>query len=237
MHSVHHVRHPAVNNWRYGFYEYGAPGSGLLAHSGATVNFESRFVLAPAHEAGVFLSVNRSVPPRRLRETADAILDELGARPEPEPVDSTARQGSRARAETVTGEYSTTMLPDSGPMAIAEVLGRLTVELTDEGRLRTRATGGESREWVETAPYVFRALGGRDVLAFEMDGDEVGTLNVSRTQQGVYEPVAASERQAVSGAVLGGSLGGFALALAGQGGRTVRRRLGRSKQDTGGEQS
>jgi hypothetical protein len=229
MHSVHHVRHPAVNNWRYGFYEYGPPGVNLIAHSGATIYFESLLVLAPEHDLGVFLNYNSdAATTARLERVVNRILDHYGVFPDSTRPEQTAEPGTRERVDAVTGEYSTTRLPESGPLQLADVLARVSVEASTDERL---AAG--SSEWIETEPYVFHEVGGRDVLAFEMENGEVDAMHRSSAPEGIYEPVPERERQLVTGGVIGGSLAGFALSLLGWGGRSAARRvIGRPKTAT-----
>lgn len=229
MHGVHHVRHPAVNNWRYGFYEYGAPDANLLAHSGATVYFGSLLVLAPEHDVGIFLNYNSDADERHLTGAVEEIMDEYGLHPEPTPPTSTTDPGRADRIEAVTGEYSSTLLPESGPMQLVDVLARVSVRATEDGRLRTETLDGDTREWIETDPYVFREREGHDVLAFETADGTAERMYVSSAQQGVYEPVPAHERRLVTGGVVGGSLSGFALSVLGWGVAGAWRRWSRSR--------
>jgi hypothetical protein len=221
MHDRHHVRHPAVTNWRYGFHEYGGPEAGLVGHSGATVDFASQLVLSRDRGVGVFVNYNA-----RAGESPAAVVDEILAAfdllPSPARAPS-SKPGRRARAETVAGEYSATNLPDAGPLHVADVLAHVAVEPAGDGRLRTTTAAGEAREWVETEPYVYRAVDGRDVLAFEVDDGTVTAMNVNSDPTGVHLPVPSHERRLLAGSVVGGTAAGFGLSLAGRVGRRVRR--------------
>lgn len=232
MREDHHVRHPAVNNWRYGFYEYGAPDAGLIAHSGGTVYFKSLLVLAPDRNVGVFLDYNCDADESRLAGAVNAILDECGLRrssPRPAP---TRAAGRESRFEAVAGEYGPTLLPDSGPLNLMDLLARIVVEPGDEGRLVTRTLDGDPRKWIETRPYVFREVGGEDVLAFEVEDGEVQRLNVSSVPQGVHLPVPPHERRMATAGVLGGSLAGMGLSLLGRGVAGAWRRWRRSGDES-----
>ncbi|WP_092894077.1 serine hydrolase domain-containing protein [Halopelagius inordinatus] len=217
MHSRHHVRHPAVTNWRYGFHEYGNPDADLIGHSGATVNFRSYLLLAPDHDVGVFVAYN-SNPSEGPKAVVDEIVAEYGLQHAPTTPTPTSRPGGRERAETVAGEYSLSYLPQSGPLQVVDLIERLTVEPAANGGLRTTTLDGDARRWVETEPYVFEAVGGHDVLAFEVTDGEVNVLNVNSEPTGVYQPVPFHERQLVAGGVLGTAVSGFGLSLAGWGG-------------------
>jgi CubicO group peptidase (beta-lactamase class C family) len=237
MHERHHVRHRAVTNWRYGFHEYGRPGANLVAHSGATVHFSSRLVLALDDDVGVFVSYNVNDPAEPPSAVVDEILSEYGLLASPSPPSRTSVPGGRARADTVAGEYRVTYLPQSGPLQVADLLARITVDAAGPGRLVTGTLDGDRREWVETEPYVYREVGGRDVLAFEVADGEVEVLNASSEPTGVHRPVPTHERRLVTGGVVGGALTGFGLSLVGRGAvgawqRWTRRRGG--ERDEGG---
>jgi len=220
MHSRHHVRHPAVTNWRYGFHEYGDPDANLIAHSGATVNFTSYLLLAPDHDVGIFVAYN-SNPGEHPKAVVDEIVAEYDLQLTPTTPTPTSRPGGQERAETVAGEYSLSYLPQSGPLQVVDLLEHLTVEPADNGRLRTTTLEDDAREWIETEPYVYQEIGGHDVLAFEVTDGSVEVLNMGSEPTGVYQPVTFHERQLVTGGVLGTALSGFGLSLAGWGGHSA----------------
>lgn len=214
MRSRHHVRHPAVTNWRYGFHEYGDPDANLLAHSGATVNFSSYLLLAPDHDVGVFVAYN-SNPSDPPKSVVDEIVTAFDLQPAPPTPTPTSKSGRQERAEVVAGAYSLSYLPQTGPLQVVDLLEQLTVEPMDNGDLRTTTLGGDAREWVETEPSVYREVGGHDVLAFEVTNGAVKGLKMSSEPTGVYEPVPFRERQLVTGGVSGAALSGFGLSLVG----------------------
>ncbi|AEH39251.1 serine hydrolase domain-containing protein [Halopiger xanaduensis] len=224
MHSRHHVRHPAVTNWRYGFHEYGNPDANLIAHSGGTVNFTSHLLLAPDHDVGIFVAYN-SNPSELPAAVVEEIVEEYGHQPAPTPPIPTSEPGGRERAETVAGEYSLSYLPQSGPLQVVDLLEHMTVEPADNGDLRTTTLEGDARKWIETEPYVYEEIGGHDVLAFEVTDGAVNVLNMSSEPTGVYQPVPFHERQLVSGGVLGTAIFGFGLSLVGWGGHSAWRQL------------
>ncbi|QLH81990.1 serine hydrolase domain-containing protein [Halosimplex pelagicum] len=149
IHSRHHVRHPAVTNWRYGFHEYGNPDANLLGHSGATVKFTSYLLLALDHDIGIFVAYNGN-PSEGPKAVVDEIVAEFDLQQAPTTPTPTWRSGGQERAETVAGEYSLTHLPQSGPLQVVDLLEHLTVEPADNGRLRTTILEGDGRQWVET---------------------------------------------------------------------------------------
>ncbi|QCS43614.1 serine hydrolase [Natrinema versiforme] len=232
MHTRHHVRHPEVTNWRYGFHEYGNPDAILIGHSGATVNFTSYLLLAPDHDVGIFVAFN-SNPNEGPKTVVDEIVAEYELQQAPTTPTPTSRPGGQERAETTSGEYSLTYLPQSGPLQVVDLLEHLTVEPTANGRLRTTTLEGDARQWVETEPYVYEEVGGHDVLAFEVTDGEVNVLNMNSEPTGVYQPVPFHERQLITGGVLGTALSGFGLSLVGWGGHSTWRKWKQYRTDEG----
>ncbi|WP_144926585.1 serine hydrolase domain-containing protein [Halorubrum salsamenti] len=100
MHDQHHVRHPAVTNWRYGFHEYGSPSAGVIGHSGATVHFSSHLVLALEDDVGIFVNYNSNSSEQPPPGTViDEILAAYGLQSpsiEPSP---TVESGSQERGK------------------------------------------------------------------------------------------------------------------------------------------
>ncbi len=233
MYDHHHVRHPAVTNWRYGFHEYGNPDAGVIGHSGATVHFSSHLVLAPAADIGIFVNYNSnsgaSPPPG---DVIDELLVTYGLRSPSTDPSPTPQSGGRERAETVAGEYSLSSLPRRGPLQLIDVLEHVSVDPAANGRLRTTTLDGDPRQWIETDPYVYHEVDGNDVLAFEVTDGEVEAMHLASEPIGVYRPVPFHERQLVTGSALGVPLAGFGLSLAGWGGRRVRQQWNQYRTET-----
>lgn len=231
MHSQQHQRHPAVTDWRYGFYEYGHPDGSVIAHSGGTPYFLSWLGLAPEHDIGVFLSFNASQNGGP-NEVGEEVLAEYGIQSGTPTYEPTSGPEATDRLKKVTGEYEASRTPRTGDLQILNVLNRMTVETTDGGRLVTETQIGRT-EWIETEPYVFRQTDGDDVLAFEVVDGRVEAAHKSSNPASTFEPVSPRERQIVTLGAVGTSVGGFALSLVGWTGLAGWRRLQRYRTDSG----
>lgn len=233
MYDQHHVRHPAVTNWRYGFHEHGTPDAGVIGHSGATIHFSSHLVLVPAADVGIFVNYNSnssgSPPPGDVIDEILAAYGLLAPSTDPPP---TSQSGSRERAETVAGEYGLSSLPRHGPLQVIDVLEHVSVEPVTRKRLRTTTLDGDTRRWVETDPHVYHEVDGNDVLAFEVTDGEVEAMHMASEPTGVYQPVPFHERQLVTGSTLGVPLAGFSLSLAGWGAQRVRQQWNQYRTET-----
>ncbi|WP_243641349.1 serine hydrolase domain-containing protein [Natrarchaeobius halalkaliphilus] len=232
MYSQHYERHPAVNNWRYGFYEYGHPDGDVIAHSGGTIYQESQLALAPQHDIGIFVNYNLRTDDEESLAVIDEILEEYNLQPDSTTPISTSESGGKQRAETVTDEYGLTMLPQNGPLKSLDSLSRVSVEAAGDGRLLSKTLDG-SREWVEIDPYVYQEQDGNDVLAFDIVDGEVAAMHESSLPQNTYRSVPFHERQLVTGGVLGVSLSGFVLSILGWGGHYAYRQWRHDRTATG----
>jgi hypothetical protein len=164
-----------------------------------------------------------------------AVVDEIVAEYDLQPAATSptpiARRSGQERAETVAGEYSLSYLPQSGPLQVVDLLEHMTVEPGGDGRASTMTLEGDVRQWVETEPYVYQEVGGHDALAFEVTDREVDVLNMSSELTGVYQPIPVHERQLVTAGVLGTTLSGFGLSLAGWDGLSAWRQVKRYRTD------
>ena len=228
MHDTHYERHSELNDWRYGFYEYGAADADLLAHSGGTLHESSKLVLAPEDDVGIFVSYNARNDAAPPSDVVDEILEAYDLQPEAESDTNTLEgatpDGAGERADAVAGEYRTTMTPEDGPEQVVDLAMRLSVEATGDGRLESDTLGFNEQEWVETEPYVYHEVGGHDVLVADVADGEVEALHANSAPMLAYEPVALHERTLVAGGALAVALLGFALSALGWIGLAARRR-------------
>lgn len=229
MHGKQYGRHPAVNGWRYGFYEHGHPDGNYIGHGGATIYYTSWLGVLPDHDVGVFVGFNSRGTASPV-DVADEILAEYDLLPETTTPEPTTGATSRERAETLAGEYeSLASSPRHGKLQVFGLLSRLFVEATDDGGLVTETMASGPTEWVETEPYVYHERDGDNVLAADVVDGRVEALYVNSQPQTTFEPVASHERRTVTLGAVGGSLAGFGLSLAGWAGLGGWRRLKRRR--------
>lgn len=232
MHDQHFERHPEVNNWRYGFFEQGHPDANIIGHSGGAIHFTSHLALDLDHDIGIFVAYNvrneRSMP----IEVVDEIIDELELQPEADPPEPTAEPRAAERAETVADEYSPTIRPESGPGQVLGLMMPMTIEADGE-EIITSMIGADERRWIETEPYVYRAVDGHDVLAFDIEDGEVQHVHQSDAPTTTFEPTPFIDRQFVSGGGLAAALLVFFFSTVGWTGRGAWRRINRYRSDDG----
>ncbi|QAU14432.1 class A beta-lactamase-related serine hydrolase [Halorubrum sp. BOL3-1] len=232
MYSEQYGRHPAVNGWRYGFHEHGAPTGSYIGHSGGTVYYTAWLGLLPEHEIGVFVGFNGLANPV---DAADEILAECELLPDFTTPDPTTGQASRERAETVAGEYeSTASLFEGNWRQVLGLLSRLSVEAADDGGLITTTVSGDSTEWIEVEPYVYHERDGDDILAADVTDGRVTQLYLNSQPTATFLPVTTLDQQEVTLGTVGASVAGSALSLVGWMGAAGWRRLSRYRSDGDG---
>lgn len=234
MHAQQYERHPAVNGWAYGFWEDGRPEDDVLAHTGATLYFLSDLVLSLEHDVGIFVSYNTrggETEGEAVRAVIENIVDEYDLGFDAIAADPPTDPAAQARAERVAGEYRVTWRPESALGNIAVRLGQATIDSAGDGELVFDIIGEEQIRFVETEPYVYYAVDGHDVLAFDVeDGDVVRGYRSSEPEIS-WEPVPFHERQRVAGGVTGIALGGFLLSTLGWSGHGAWRWWKRRRDD------
>lgn len=221
MHAEHYGRHPAVNGWAYGFWEDGRPEDNTLAHSGGSIHFISHLVLALEHDVGFFVSYNArggktDVP--ALEGLTMEFIDEYGLGFDDSSADPTSGTEARRRADRVAGEYGWTWEMETGIGEFVIRLAQATIESVEEGELTFDMIGMDEQRFVETEPYVYHERGGHDVLAFDVEDENVIRAHRSSDAQFSWEPVPFSERQLVAGGTVGIALIGFLFSTLGWGG-------------------
>lgn len=157
---------PAVHAIAHGFFvgRYGRYAS--LEHGGDTIWFHSDMVVLPQAGIGVFVSTNT--------DTGDALADALprlifdqflpGARPPPAPAPP-------ADFKKAADTYAGTWLSERRNFSTLEKglsVDVLKTAITSDGHLVVSA-GGQSRQYVQVAPDVFRSIDDSDRIQFLRD--------------------------------------------------------------------
>ncbi|RQG97387.1 serine hydrolase domain-containing protein [Natrarchaeobius oligotrophus] len=242
MHDTHHERHPAVNGWRYGFYEYGPPDADLIGHSGGTLHETSKLVLAPKADVGVFVSYNVRDDRASPNAVVDRILEAYGLLSEPVELDerevaADTVTGSTERTDLAAGEYLPSMATRDGPAQFLGLAMRLSIEPAGDGRLESDTLGFDEREWIESEPNVYQQVDGHDVLVVEVEDGAVEAVHRNSHPMTTYEPVPVHERTAAVGASVGVALVGFLATVLWWLGIGTRRLYGRIRAGSNGRAS
>jgi CubicO group peptidase (beta-lactamase class C family) len=164
MHARVFSPHPAVGGSGLGFYETYVNGRRLIGHGGDTNYFHSELALLEKEGIGLFASVNTAgkaalVPRHFLRAFMNHYFP--ARLPAVKPPDDFA-----ARAGRYAGRYRARRHSHTRFEKVFALLGGATVAPTAEKTLVMPDLFGDSAQYVEVAPAVFREVGGDKTVAF-----------------------------------------------------------------------
>jgi hypothetical protein len=179
MHDPAHVAVPGVDRMALGFYEQRVYGLGAIAHGGDAINFHSDLWLFPAHQVGMFMSMNSAGTGRATSEIrlalfqqfAERYFSEAGAAP---PIElSTAKE----HAKMLAGSYVGSSGSFTNMVDFANFIGQTQVSLDSDGRPLIPSSpnlAGAPRHWIEVAPFQWQDANGPERLAAQVaDGHVV----------------------------------------------------------------
>ncbi|MDI9239815.1 serine hydrolase domain-containing protein [Lysobacter sp. LF1] len=170
---------PPLNRMELGFYDSNINGHRSIAHAGDTQWFHSALHLFPDDNVGLFVSVNSSGKEGAPGVIRTALFEEFADRYFPGPVaegkvdETTAKE----HAAQIAGRYDNSRRSETGFVALAYLMGQVTVQANEDGTITVPAlTGanGQPKKWREIAPYVWRdVMGGDRIAAKVVDGKVV----------------------------------------------------------------
>jgi hypothetical protein len=183
MHDPAHVAVPGVDRMALGFYEQRVNGLAAIAHGGDAINFHSDLWLFPAHQVGLFMSMNSAGTGRATHEIRLALFQQFGERYFPEasaaaPVElSTAKE----HAKMLAGSYIASGGSFTNFVDFGNFLGQTQVGLDSDGRPLIPGSpnlAGASRHWIEVAPFQWQDANGPERLAAQVKDGRVARWGV-----------------------------------------------------------
>jgi hypothetical protein len=175
MHARVFSPHPAVAGSGLGFYEAYVNGRRIMSHGGDTNYFHSELGLLQQEGVGFFVSVNTGgkaalVPRHFVRAFMNHYFPaRLPAVTPPADFDS--------RAAKYAGRYRALRHSYTRFEKVFGLAGGTAVAATDKKTLLIPDVFGDSAQYAEVAPAVFREVGGDRTVAFvENDGQVVGMV-------------------------------------------------------------
>jgi hypothetical protein len=176
MHARVFSPHPAVDGSGLGFYESYVNGRRIIGHGGDTNYFHSELGLLEKEGVGFFMSVNTGgkaalVPRHFVRAFMNHYFP--ARLPEVKPPD-----GFDARAGKYAGSYRALRHSYTRFEKVFALAGGATVAASGKNTLVIPDIFGNSAQYVEVAPAVFREVGGDRTVAFveNASGQVVGMV-------------------------------------------------------------
>ena len=186
---------PALNGMALGFYEQNINGRKILSHGGDSIVFHSQLWIFPEENVGIYMSMNAAgtekvsgaIRSHMLEAFADRYFP--GAQPDGHVDAATAREHARM----MVGTYNKTRRLETSFLKAAELGGQLKVQLDANGGLLFAAAsdiGGAPRKWKEIAPFVWRDVDGKMLLAAKVENGRVTRFGIdSSSPFMLFEPV------------------------------------------------
>jgi CubicO group peptidase (beta-lactamase class C family) len=186
---------PALNGMALGFYEQNINGRKVLSHGGDSIVFHSQIWMFPEEKVGIYMSMNAAGTDKVSGAIRSHLFEAFADRYFPgEQRDGRVDAATaREHARMMVGTYNKTRRLETSFLKAAELGGQLKVGLDADGGLVFAAAsdiGGAPRKWVEIAPFVWREVGGKMLLAAKVENGRVVRFGIdSSSPFMLFEPV------------------------------------------------
>ncbi|RJF86220.1 serine hydrolase domain-containing protein [Sphingomonas cavernae] len=171
---------PPLNRMELGFFETNINGRQVIAHLGDTLAFHTALHLFMNDNVGFYVSFNSMGKDAAVGPLRRALFEDFADRylPDTRPADGKIDAATAAEhARMMAGNYFKSRRSVTNFMAILQLPGQVSVSVDARGGLVVpvaRGLNGQPLQWVETAPFVWRAVGSHERLAAQVvDGKVV----------------------------------------------------------------
>jgi len=197
---------PVLNRVALGFIQSNRNGHRIVGHDGDTRFFHSSLLLFLDDDVGLFVSLNSAGRAADTFDIRKILFEQFSDRYFPPPavdvVSGSTRDGpvplatARAHAALMAGQYDGSRREETTFASFVTLLSQVTLSADDRGRLLTSFTkiDGEPKSFEEIAPFVWREIGGQDLLAAKIVSGKVFIWGDGDDPTGVYTPTPAWRR-------------------------------------------
>jgi hypothetical protein len=195
MHDTALTIIPPLNRMLLGFYEANYNGHRIIAHGGDTQWFHSDLNLYIDDGVGVYVSFNSTGKEGAAGAVRSALFEQFGDRylPGPTPDGTVDAAVAATHAGSIAGRYESSRRLQSSFMSLLNLVGAVQVLANDDNTISVsllRGLNGEILKWREIAPYLWRQVGGKDLLAAEVVDGRVVRFSASPFSPiMVFEPI------------------------------------------------
>jgi CubicO group peptidase (beta-lactamase class C family) len=194
MHSTPYTPiSPALNRITLGFFQLNRNGHRIIGHDGDTRFFHSSMALFLDDNVGLFISLNSAGRNADTFDLREKLFDDFTDRyfPGPTPNGRVPLAMAKAHAAMMVGQYDGTRRADTTFVSFVNLLSQVDIDADDSGRLVTPMTGlnGEPKTFEEIAPFVWRQVGGKELLAAKVVNGKVALWGEGNDPSGAFTPV------------------------------------------------
>jgi len=178
MHNSPLTMLPPLNRMELGFFETNINGREVIAHLGDTQYFHTSLHLFLKEGVGFYVSFNSLGKAGAAGGLRGALFDDFADRyfPVAETNSSIDVKTAASHAALLKGSWANSRGSQSSFLALLGLAGQTKASVNAKGELVVPFQGlnGKPREWVESAPFVWRDTGGHERLAAKViDGKVV----------------------------------------------------------------
>ncbi|MCJ8157685.1 serine hydrolase [Sphingomonas sp. LaA6.9] len=182
MHTTTLDMVPPLNRMALGFYEQQINGQTAIGHGGDTQWFHSYLWLFPAHNTGVFISMNSAGAQGASGGIRSALFEQFADRYFPAKIAEgrVDAKTSAEHAQMLVGNYINTRRADSSFLRALGLAGQVNIGFDPQKGLLigfNPGLGGAPAKWVETDPFVWREVGGHGRMAAKVVDGKVMRLS------------------------------------------------------------
>ena len=189
---------PALNRMALGFIQSNRNGRRIIGHDGDTRLFHSSLLLFLDDHVGLFVSLNSAGRQSETFEIRSALFTTFADRYFPAPASSEENPlpDSRAHARLMVGSYEGSRREETTFASFVTFLSQVALTADARGRLLTpfKKINGEQKVFDEIAPFVWREVGGQDLLAAKIENGKVVMWGEGEDPTGAYTRAPAWRR-------------------------------------------
>ncbi len=193
MHATAFAATPPVPGMALGFYHEDRNGHVIVGHAGDTDTFHTDLHLYLNDGTGLFVSFNSLGKNGGAHLARTLLFREFTDRyyPAPDEAPPASLPSAKADAALVAGSYVGSRRSDTNFLHLFALIGETTISADDKGDLvfgDPLLPGVADAHWLEVAPFVWRKVGGVDLLAAVVKNGRVEEVGAQGLPFEVFQP-------------------------------------------------
>jgi CubicO group peptidase (beta-lactamase class C family) len=197
MHDSALTIFPRVNRMLLGFYESNYNGHRVISHGGDTQWFHSDLSLFIDDGVGLYISTNAPGKEGASSKVRGALFEEFADRyfPADVPAGEVDEKTAAEHAALIAGTYSISRRMETNFFSLLGFIGQYRVTVNEDGTITSPLwpdAAGNLFKWREVEPFVWRAVGGKELLSARVeDGRVTGFTFEPLSAILIFEPTPA----------------------------------------------
>jgi CubicO group peptidase (beta-lactamase class C family) len=178
MHDSALTIFPRVNRMLLGFYESNYNGHRVVSHGGDTQWFHSDLSLFIDDGVGLYISMNAPGREGASSKVRVALFEEFADRyfPADVPAGEVDEKTAAEHAAMIAGTHSISRRMETNFFSLLGFIGQYQVTVNEDGTITSPLwtdAAGNLYKWREVEPFVWRAVGGKELLSARVEDGRV----------------------------------------------------------------